>query len=512
MAVINQFVVKDAATSRQDILRTLKNGLYLRNVAEPNVGPGSDYYAIATALGGELAVIGANCVIKTDAQMPDTAIDAADEGGTDDLSRIADILGQVAQPATGSVGSVILESSAPSPIAEGLELTDDLGQRYAVSLGGVYANAALVPIRALSTGEGTNRSEGEILRWSTAPAYASDKAEVATGGLINGADAEDTEALRRRVLATFQEPSGSGNPSQVMEVAEESTNSVEKAFAYPAFLGPSTCAVAVVAAPTETNKSRVVASTIMSGTVVPYMNALPQFGYLSTTTVADVNADVAIGLSLPEAPTANPPGPGGGWIDGTPWPAPDNLTSFRCTVTAVTSSTVFTVDALTVPLQGVSHIAWLSPTDWKLYTAVVAEVSGTSGAYVITLDSPFVGITVGSYIWPECENAQVYIDSLLAQFAAMGPGEKTANLSALGRGFRHPKPVNAWPYSLGPHLLQATQNASEEIASAQFFHRTDGTGTVTGSGAPINPQPPATLMDPPNIYVPRHIAFYRSAS
>lgn len=513
MATINQFVVKDAVTIRDDILRTIKNGLYEQGVEEPNVGPGSDFFDIATALGNELAVVGANAVIKTDAQMPDTATDDEDPNGDQDLTRLAAMFDLEPQPAAGSTGSVVIEASATSPIAADTELTDKLGQRYKVSVGGNYANGASVPVEAISTGEATNLDEGETLQWAEAPAYCSEKVTVSTGGFINGADAEDSEALRQRLFAKLQVPPGSDNWEDVAEKAEASTNSVQKAFVYPAAQGPSTCDVAVTSAPTASNKSREISSAIMTGTVTPYTTgALPKFGLLTVTTVEDVNADVAIGLALPDAPTANPPGPGGGWVDGTPWPAPNGTVTFRCTVTAVTSTTEFTVDATTPPTANVSHICWLSPTEWTLYKAVVVSVTGTSGAYVITLDKPFVGIAVGSYIWPECQNAQAYVDALLAQFALMGPGEKTTNASALVRGFRHPPPSTSWQYSLGPHLLHALTTTQEEVASAQFFHRTDGSTTATGSSGTVNPQVPAAIADAPRIFVPRHIAFYRIAS
>jgi uncharacterized phage protein gp47/JayE len=513
MAELNQVAVKDADTIRDDVLRTIKNGLIEQDVAEPNVGPTSDFYNIATALGNELTVVGANSVIKTDAQMPDTATDDEDPSGDQDLTRIAEMLDLEPQPAAGSVGSVVIESSATAPIAVDTELTDDLGQRYKVTLGGNYANGASVPIEAISTGESTNRDAGDVLTWSEAPPFCSEKATVAAGGLINGADAEDSEALRERIFAKLQVPPGSGDWEQVAETAEASTNSVQKAFVYPSAQGPSTCDVAVTAAPTSTNKSRAIATALLNGTVKPYTEGkLPKFGLLTTTTVEDVNADVAIGLTLPDAPTANPPGPGGGWIDGAPWPAPNGTSTFRCTVTAVTSTTQFTVDATTAPTANVSHIAWLSPTEWKLYRAVVIAVSGSSGAYVITLDKPLVGIATGSYIWPDCQNAQLYVNALLAAFALMGPGEKTSNASALFRGFRHPPPSTSWPYSLGPHLLQAITNAQEEASSAQFFHRTDGTTTVTGSAGTVTPQVPAAIANAPKQFTPRHIGFYRIAS
>lgn len=512
MAVINQFVVRDAVTIRDSILRTLKNRLLMQGVSEPNIGPGGDFYDIAEALSNELAAIGANAVIKADAQMPDTATDDPDNpNGDQDLSRICSTFGLSPQPASGSVGAVIIEASATSPIPVDTELIDKLGQRYKVTLGGNYDDEDSVAIEAISKGESTNIDEGDVLTWASAPPYCSDRVVVDTGGLINGANAEDSEALRQRLYAKLQDPPTSGNWEDVAEKAEESTNSVQKAFPYPAILGPATCDVVVTAAPTATNKSRVVATPILEGAVAPYVQGkLPKFGQLAAMTVTDVNADVAIALSLPDAPTANPPGPAGGWIDGTPWPRPDGSTSFRCTVTGVTSSTVLTVDTPILPMKNVTHIAWLSPVDWKLYRAVVVDYTAVSiFATDITLDKPFPGITVGCYIWPDCEDAETYLNALLAQFASMGPGEKTANASALVRGFRHPPPSTSWPYSLGSHLLHAIQHSSDDVAAAQFFHRTDGTSTVTGSGGVVVPQVPVDAADPPNIFVPRHIGLYR---
>lgn len=514
MAIINQFSSRDHVTIRNSILRTIKNGLYQQGVAEPNVGPGSDFYDVAVSLANELTAIGANAVIKCDAQMPDTATnDEENPNGDQDLSRFAKVLKIEPQPATGSVGFVIIEASATSPIAVDTELTDEIGQRYKVTVGGNYDNGEAVPVAAISGGESTNREEGEVLRWASAPPYCSDKVTVDVGGFVNGADAEDSEALRQRIYAKLQVPPGSGDWEQVAETAEESTNSVQKAFVYSAVQGPSTCDVAVAAAPTATNKSREVASPILDGTIVPYTTGkLAKYGHLNVTTVADEPADVSIGLSLPEAPTANPPGPGGGWIDGTPWPRPDAVSAFSCKVTAVTSTTVFTVNAALPPSPNVTHIMWLSPYEWKLYKAVVVDVSGTSGAYVITLDRPFVGITTDCFIMPECENAQTYVDALLAQFALMGPGEKTDNVSALIRGFRHPPPSTSWPYSLGPHLLQAVSNSSDDVAAAQFFYRSDGGYGLTGSAGTVVPEMPALTEHPPLIFVPRHIAFYRIPS
>jgi uncharacterized phage protein gp47/JayE len=505
MAEIREFVVKSAEEIRDDILRTIKNGLIDQDVASPNVGPNSDWFVIASSLGNELAVVGANAIVKCDQLMPDTATG-------DDLERIAALFELSKQPAAGSIGQVTIDASATSPIETGRELVDSAGLRFEVVIGGNFADDAEVLIRAIDTGYATNHAAGDVLQWVTAPPFCSDKVTVFTGGLTNGIDAEDDETLRARLYALLQTPPGAGDWEHCAEVAEESTASVQKAFVYPAIEGPATVHVAVTAAPTEDSKSRVVASATMTGNVDPYIKGkLPSHAYVVVTTVTDVNADVAIGLALPEAPTANPPGPGGGWTNGTPWPSVDGTTAYKCAVTAVSTTASFTVDAQTAPTAGVTRIAWISPYDWTLYTALVTSYTGSAGAYVVSIDNAFTGIAVGCFIWPECQNAETYVDALLAQFALMGPGEKSSNASALARGFRHPAPSNSWPYQLGPALLRSVADAGDEVLSTQFLYRTDGTTTISGSAGSLTPQVPGAVSSPPNQYVPRHIGLYRIA-
>lgn len=509
-APLKRFVVKDAIRCRTDMLRTIKNGMAENGVANFDVGPRSDFFVTTTALGNELAVIGASCIVKCDAMMPDSAVE-------DDLKRQADLFDRAKQGAAGSVGAVQIEASRTSPIETGRQLVDSAGLRYEVTVGGDYDDfddsGDTVPIRAIDTGAATNLDEGEVLQWVNAPPYCSDKAIVAAGGLTNGIDAEDDEVLRSRIIAVYQTPPGAGNWQHVVETAEESSPSVQKAFAHPIIQGAGTMGVVVVAAPTATNKSRVVATATMNGVVIPYVTGkfpVPPEG-LSITTVVDVPVDIAIGLSLPEAPTAAPPGLGGGWLDGTPWPAPDGLTYFQHSITAVTSSTSFTVDARTAPTAGVTRISWLSPYDWTLYTALVTAYSGSAGAYTITIDKAFPDVAVGCYVFPACQNAQTYLDAALAQFALMGPGERTSNASALIRGFRHPVPATSWPYQLGPALLRAIAAAGDEVLSTQFYYRTDGTTTLSGASGVLTPAVASALDAATKIYIPRHIALFRIA-
>jgi uncharacterized phage protein gp47/JayE len=519
VATIRSFTTRDKATIRDAGLRVVRNGLIAIGVPNPNVTPGSDYYVLFEAIGQQLEVVEANGAIKADAAMPDTAVDDPTTDSTD-LSRITGFYGLEKQPAAGSAGPGILKSSAATVIPTGAQLIDATGQAFEIVTGGVFADGATLDIHAVlatgqTTGRATNHAEGDVLRWVNRPPFCDEKVLVGPGGLVNGHDEDDNESLRARLFTFLQNPPRSGNTQHVAEMAYESSPAVKGAYVYPALQGAGTVHVAVTAEPTADSLERDVDTTTMSTTVVPYIQGqYPGHAYLVITTVTNVSADVAFGLSLPEAATASPPGPGGGWVNGAAWPSVDGSTAFRVTVTGVTSTSVFTVDAATTPQVNVSRIAWWNSATQKLYTARVIAVSGSTGAYVVTIDQPFVGITTGEYIWPECVNAQAYIDATLAAFAQMGPGEKSGNASVSARGFRHPRPTTSAPYALTTHLCRALTDAQGEVQAAQFLHRTDGTTTLTGPAGSVTPQTLSSgaIESPPNIYIPRRIAFYRIPS
>lgn len=504
---LGAFTTKTVRDTHDDYLRTIRNGLIQNGIANPQLGPGSDEDLYATAIANELAPVYANTVIKADAQMPDTAAGDVPAGQLvgADLQRLMATVGLAPRPAGPSSGFITLDCSATTTIPDGSQLIDSAGTRFQVQTPGTYANGALVPVIAVDTGSKTNHAAGDVLQWVVGPPYCNTKQLVASGGLTGGAEAEDTETARARLLDRLAHPPGSGNWSQLAGYAEKSTPIVQKAFPYPAVNGPSTAHVAVVGYTSATSKSRVVDALVMSGTVVPYvLGKMPEFVELVTTTVVDQPVDVAVGLSLPASPQASPAGPGGGWVDGTPWPAISGVQTYA-NVLAVTSSTNFTVNAPTPPTAGVSHICMVDPVTWKLLRAKVLTVSGATGNYVITIDTPFPNVTAvnlilgttGSLICPDAVNMQAYVDALLGAFALMGPGEKTSNVSALTRGFRHPLPQMAWPYSLGATQLKTISNSGAEVLDVAWYFRTL---TV--------PSVPVSVASAPNQLIPRSVGFY----
>jgi uncharacterized phage protein gp47/JayE len=484
------FVAKDPATIRDDYLRTVRYGLMARGIANPNIGPDSDEYVRAQGLANELAVVEANAIVKADDQMPDTATGAG-------LDRWLVAVGLSRRPAAPSIGSVVFSASAASLVTTGAQLVDAYGQVFKVTTGGTYNSGDLIPVLAVSTGALTNHAAGDVLQWQQAPAYSAPTALVGTGGLVNGGDAEDDESARNRLLQRLANPPRSGNAQHVADLTIATHPSVQAAFVYPALQGGGTMHVATVAAPTATSKNRDVAAVTMSTVVAPALTgALVEHTNLVVTTVVNDQTSVAIGLSLPSSPAASPPGPGGGWLDGTPWPS--RTSSGFCDVTSVTSTTRFLVNADQAPTVG-TRICWLSPATWTLYTATITAVNNpVATPWDITVDTPWPNLTVGSYIFPQAQNMATYVAAFLASMALMGPGEKTSNTSALIRGFRHPPPQNAWPYALGPTQLRAVTNAGTEVLDISYLSRTLTQPALAGS-----------LTSPPHILVPYNIGFYK---
>lgn len=506
------YATKSNVQIRDDILRVFKNGLIAKGIANPNVGPGSDYYLLATAFGNELAVVHANTTILADQLMPDTA-------AGDFLDRWLGLLGLSRRPAIGSTGLVTVTVSVASTlITAGMQLIDNVGLRYQVTVGGSYGNGQQVPVVAIDAGKATNHANGDTLTWVTAPAYTASTVTVGTpggtDGLTGGADSEVgiDEPPRQRLFSVLQNPPKGGNSADVITWCTQASPIVQGAWVYPALMGPGTVFAAVAQEPQTTaplssnSKSRQISSTLMVGTVQPFVQGnFPEHVFSIIASVVDQPVDVAILLSLPSAPTASPPGPGGGWIDGSPWPSSTSGTT-PVTVTSVTSSTVFTVNATTAPQAGVSHIAWLSPLNWTLYTAIVQSFTGTSGAYVLTVDTPMPGIATGHYIWPQAAQQANYVNALLSAFSTMGPGEWTSNATIVARAFRHPVPTQSWPYSLGAVQLKQIINSGNEVLDANWIYRSavtptvPSTPTVSGGGSLTSPAV--------NIFVPRNIAFY----
>ena len=131
-------------------------------------------------------------------------------------------------------------------------------------------------------------------------------------------------------------------------------------------------------------------------------------------------------------------------------------------------------------------------------TVVVA-----GSAYAITVSSPFPGIAIGNFIFPTATNTASYVATLLAQFALMGPGEKSGAAAVLTRSYRRPVPQFQYPYALAGVQLKALTDSAPEVLSAQYLFI--GSGGIAGLNTPNVPSDSTTG---PFIFVPGNLAFY----
>ena len=504
---VQSITIKTPEQIRDDYLRTYSNALIARGVPSPNTSKGTEIYTRASALAQQIYMASANVPVVANAQMPDTA-----QG--DDLARGAATRGLALRPAGPSAGSVILASTVATAIGivKGAQLVDPAGLRYAVTVGGQYLNGAAVPISAVDMGTATNLNAGAILRWVVPPAYCQPNAVVSPGGLTGGMDVENYEGLRTRYLGLLQNPPNGTNWASSNAAAEASSPAVQKAFTFCAANGPSTMHVAVAGAPTAQNKNRDVNLITLAQTITPAILAqFPDFVEVVTTTVVNIPVSVAFGLALPASTAASPAGPGGGWIDGAPFPVaspnalgigvagPGGGTGYVA-VSAVTSSTVFTLASDVAPAPGCT-VCWLSPNDWTVYTAPVKSSTPTS-PYTVTISAPFssingVPIAVGDYVFPCAANTPAYVTAALAGFAAMGPGEKTSAAGLLPRALRKPIPAQSWPSTLTAPFLRCLLNAGQEVAGTSYLYQSS-----------VTPPLPALITQGPGIFVPYRLGFY----
>ena len=493
--------IKSQEQIRDDYLRNYRNALIKRGISNPDVSQGTEIYQKATALAILLYDASSGVPLAANAQMPDSALG-------DDLIRLASIYKLSLRPAGPSSGPLVLSATVDTPVAVpgGSQLLDPSGLSYQVATGGAYVNGDVdfpIPIVSVDPGDATNLAAGTVLRWVAPPPFVNPTATIGAGGLTGGANAEDIEGLRGRLLGKLQDPPNGVNWASVVETAEKSTAAVQKAFAYPGCNGPSTEHVAVVRAPTATNKNRDVDALIVSGTVVPYVTAsYPEFVEVVTTTVQNYPVDVSFGVTIPDSLKASPSGPGGGWLDGNP--APVSSGTGYAAVSSAGSSTLIRVPSDVPPIAGGS-VCWISTDDWVFRTSEIESVTepvpGT-GTFEITLKTPFtsnngVDVAVGDWIFPAAVNMEIYVKAILSAFAGLGPYEKTNQAGVLPRALRRPRANKSWPSEMKAPVLRTLTDSGEEVQDTSFLYRSATT-----------PPLPAAITDGPYCIVPRQIGVY----
>ena len=540
---VSSFVVPSAEVILQSLVAHYTS--LATNNGYPNISanPNSEVYIRFSAAAQQLAIMYNIMQQQMDARMIDTATG-------DDLNRLLNQYGLQRKAATSSEGFFQFVTAASQALSAGMKLSGQNSLTYMVSVSGTYFNGQNVPVVAVDQGQNTDLGVGAVLTWVSPPPLAQSTVPVSVA-LTGGSDLETDSQARARLYATIQNPPGSGNAQQLINLGSSVDPIVQCGFVYPNFNGAGTQLIALMGYQTDGYyigrdiPHLLTDNTTLGGGSSPYNalslnygnnlanNASVIYGQVAAgvsnpyatyiTTVNNVAADVSFLLTLP-FPVGSPVnGTGNGWLNfqGSTWPNPDGYyVSNACKVTVVTSSTSITVQAAsanhsqTVPTAGLTLIQWINRSGvagngWQIVQAkVLSAIDNGNDTWSITLDTPLTEgasdyygnsqVAVNDYIFPASLNAQNYLDTIMGSFATVGPGQVTSTLGllALGANRQPSSSTNYSPYVAG-QFLQNLTSENGEVFNTTFSYNS------TGQLAP-------TVAAPPNVWIPRNLGFYNS--
>lgn len=450
-----------------------------------NVSDASVYGPLSHGIANIISPIYYDLDVLTDQMMPDTALGEY-------LDRITEAVGLARKMPSASYSSFVHKTLAPSNfIAAGAELISAESIRFVVLSTGNYSDGDLIDVISTSTGEEANITAGTSLKWTNPPAQSSDP--VLAIDAIGGSDLESDEELRERYFSFIANPPTSGNSSQVAATAEEFSSAIEKAYVYPA-IAPGVVSIALTAKQQSEagNYSRRVPNNIVNDCYAYVQGILPEAVRYFVQPTIDIPSSVAISINIPNArgsSSSTNAAIGSGWTDVKPFP--------RASETVIPKVAALNPNFIEMqcipgdaPIVNTTSISWIHKGLVKTGRVVYAvEVGAGSGLWRIGLDIPYINIMeVGDYVFPTCVNAQGYVDTIIASFAELGPGEITDSPGLLPRSLRKPYQTESNPSSISYAFLRNLYNNHDEVDDAEFLFR------QYGSSQPIPP--------PPSVYTP----------
>lgn len=496
------FVPQSAAEVRDAILSDIRFETLNLTGTEPAVQPGTDDHIFATAH-GNAAMLQYASIESERGQI--TPLNASGER-LEEWRKSLGLPFVGASPASGKLRVTVQQGSVT--ISDGQQWVYPNGLRGKVSghHSGV-TDGGLVDVIAIDTGSNTNAEGGVKVRFVSPPNNVATEAEVSSDSpLTGGFDEEDDPRKRTRVQNALANKPGGGSWAQYRQVALDELASVQDCFVYPAPGGPSSVLVVPVRDfDVERNEYTRAMNTAALNVL---QNAI--FGNMSdaveNVVVAsqDQETDATISVQIPDSVQSG--GDGGGWLDLAPWPPLVAADAGRVTVTTFTSSRQVTVSAntATAPVAGVTRIAWWSRVDRRFRQFLVTAVSGSAGAWVLTLDRPMtdsegIAVQTTDYICPAAANMEAYGKAWVDVFRTLGPGEITTDVNRIPRSSRHPRIQDESPVDLGFLVLKDLGNKFNEIRSIAYEHRSTTTPTI-----------PNSVDSPPRILVPLRFAVYKA--
>jgi uncharacterized phage protein gp47/JayE len=493
------WVPESAAVVLDDLLTDVRLSMYQDGVTLP-VTRGTDSYIWNTAF--------ANGAMMLYAQLPGISRAANPLYATGkDLDDWRRWLGLPVVGASPSAGAVRLDVTGTASVVEGTQLVLPNGKRIKVSGNWLsVTDGDEVDVIAYDKGADTNAPRGTVVRFRTAPTNVATEAKVSyERPLSGGYDEEKEERKRTRVLnrLAYAASVSTCNWGGLRQLALDSMASVQDCFVYPALGGPaSTKAVPVRGFDRDNHDySRAFSSAAMALIRAYVQSKASDASQYVVQAPTEQELSVALGLTIPESRLAG--GNGSGWVDPTPWPDPS---SYPVWVTTAAGNPQITINAATTtaPVDGQTHIMWFSPSTQSFYQRRVLEHSGSTGAWVITLDAPLVDdegtpVALLDLISPAAERADSYAKGWLNIMESLGCGENISGSAIAPRDSRRPYIADGSPRSgLTTVELLDFQRDNPEITDLEYLYSSASVPTV-----------PGTIDDPPAIFVPNNFGIYK---
>lgn len=474
------------ALSRDEWVTRYKRSYKLR---DPNADlrPGTQPDIDATCLADQLAVLSAN------ARQIGHSIPLAEVTGQR-LDQRLDERGLPPRfPEVGASGYVtIVASTTGTTIYSGDELTEpNTGSRAQCIATGLYQDGDFVPVACITSGPGTNFAAGTVFTWSAPRPGCNPNCTVTEQtdgtGLSGGRLAESDDEVRQRISDDMANPASAGNDAQYQREAENSRGhgvAVQKAFTYPAVVGPGTIGVGFTLRVTAPGASRIPNLAQITQVRDYVRGKFPaDDGYLDLALISqpvDIVLDIRWGAGA------------GDWVDANPWPPRYNTGNGAVVVSAVTSASAFTLrtdndDYVGVPSPVAGQvIGFYDQSGGKFSRKRIASVTGT-GPWACTVDvtnaasdTSYVPV-VGQRACPWSDSLDLLVTPIRDYLNKTGPGEQYLTFFDPGlRQKRNPPSPSYWPQTITNVLAADILKVSAVLDGVIR----EGLGVTAGVGTP----------------------------
>ncbi len=423
------------------------------------------------------------------------------------LERIRIAYGLPEVSAERASGKLVIRVSGPTTIPNGQAFLYPNGKTGKVV--GVYVNPtdrSEINVLCDTPGKSGNLKAGDVVRFIGAPINIATEARVSLNTPITGgSDVEDDSRKRLRIMNVLQNKPAGANWAHLRQVVLNFSGGVSNCVIYPALGGPSSVKIVPIKNfDIDINDfSRSIPDSLLDRIRDKIWSTFSGGDQNIVQTCASEYTDLTLKLSIPESSQSS--GNGQGWVDRYPWPSLVSGDSGKVTLSSPNATyDTFTLSAntTTAPIDGQTHISWFSSSERKFYTGLIVSHSGSSGAWIVTLDRPLIdktgaGPVAGDYVSPSCQNIDGYREDLIKMFSRLGPGENTSDVTRLPRAKRHPYITEELPSSITNASLKTLVGAHPEITDFSIGYILKSSPTV-----PAN----ATLA--PNILIPRRFGVY----